>query len=180
MVPDNHEYCRDDITQTLKAMRTEAAKYPHVHLLDKDEVVIDGIRFLGATLWTDFKIFGGDAKEAAMDAAMRYVADFRYITVDNKKRQMQPSDYLTLFAKATQWLEQKLGETFDGQTVVVTHHAPHPGSIAPQFADGLVTAAFVSNLQRLMGTAPYWIHGHTHMAFDYTVNGTRVICNPRG
>ena len=25
-----------------------------------------------------------------------------------------------------------------------------------------------------------WIHGHTHTAFDYTVDGTRVVCNPRG
>lgn len=24
------------------------------------------------------------------------------------------------------WLKQKLDETFDGVTVVVTHHAPHP------------------------------------------------------
>lgn len=25
-----------------------------------------------------------------------------------------------------------------------------------------------------------WIHGHTHDSFDYTVEGTRVLCNPRG
>jgi predicted phosphodiesterase len=25
-----------------------------------------------------------------------------------------------------------------------------------------------------------WIHGHTHDPFDYEINGTRVICNPRG
>lgn len=25
-----------------------------------------------------------------------------------------------------------------------------------------------------------WIHGHTHDSFDYRLNGTRVLCNPRG
>jgi predicted phosphodiesterase len=25
-----------------------------------------------------------------------------------------------------------------------------------------------------------WIHGHTHDSFDYSRNGTRVVCNPRG
>ena len=25
-----------------------------------------------------------------------------------------------------------------------------------------------------------WVHGHTHDSFDYTINGTRVVCNPRG
>ena len=24
------------------------------------------------------------------------------------------------------------------------------------------------------------IHGHTHNSFDYSVKGTRVVCNPRG
>ena len=28
--------------------------------------------------------------------------------------------------------------------------------------------------------ASLWVHGHTHDSFDYTVNGTRVVCNPRG
>lgn len=28
--------------------------------------------------------------------------------------------------------------------------------------------------------AALWIHGHTHDGFDYHVNGTRVVCNPRG
>ena len=28
--------------------------------------------------------------------------------------------------------------------------------------------------------ARLWIHGHTHDSFDYVVNGTRVLCNPRG
>jgi hypothetical protein len=44
-----------------------------------------------------------------------------------------------------------------------------------------VSAAFVSDLDRLMGPpANLWLHGHTHAAFDYNVRGTRVVCNPRG
>ena len=33
-----------------------------------------------------------------------------------------------------------------------------------------------------MGSArvALWIHGHTHDSFDYSVKGTRVLCNPRG
>ena len=31
-----------------------------------------------------------------------------------------------------------------------------------------------------MGKAALWIHGHTHTAFDYWVQGTRIVCNPRG
>ena len=67
-----------------------------------------------------------------------------------------------------------------GTTVVVTHHVPHPASIAPRFTDHPLNPAFVSNLEDLMGHARLWIHGHTHHAFDYTVRGTRVLSNPRG
>ena len=43
-----------------------------------------------------------------------------------------------------------------------------------------MSAAFASDLDRLMGKAALWIHGHTHDSFDYVLNGTRVVCNPRG
>jgi calcineurin-like phosphoesterase family protein len=78
------------------------------------------------------------------------------------------------------WLTSRLVAHFPGPTVVVTHHPPHPGSIAPKFATHPLNPAFVSNLEDLMGRARLWIHGHTHFALDYTVRGTRVVCNARG
>ena len=43
-------------------------------------------------------------------------------------------------------------------------------------------ARFVSDLDHLTGgdRVQLWIHGHTHDSFDYRLNGTRVVCNPRG
>ena len=64
--------------------------------------------------------------------------------------------------------------------MVITHHAPHPASVHPRWRDNPVNPAFVSDLTRLMGKACLWIHGHTHDSFDYTVGGTRVLCNPKG
>ncbi len=58
-VPGNHEYYGLERTSTLQAMR-EAASKLGVRLLDNDEVVIGGVRFLGSTLWTDFNLFGED------------------------------------------------------------------------------------------------------------------------
>ena len=66
--------------------------------------------------------------------------------------------------------------------MVITHHAPSRKSIHPRFADSLMNACFVSDAERLIdgSRAHLWIHGHTHDSFDYFVNGTRVLCNPRG
>jgi hypothetical protein len=64
--------------------------------------------------------------------------------------------------------------------VVITHHAPHPGSVHPRWTGDLVNAAFVSDLSRLMGKSALWFHGHTHDSFDFRVRGTRVVANPMG
>ena len=52
----------------------------------------------------------------------------------------------------------------------------------PRFAGSLLNACFVSDAEHLLGAGRtgLWVHGHTHDSFDYAVNGTRVICNPRG
>ena len=45
-----------------------------------------------------------------------------------------------------------------------------------------LNAIFVSDAEPLVAAsgARLWIHGHTHDSFDYQVQGTRVLCNPRG
>lgn len=53
-------------------------------------------------------------------------------------------------------------------------------SVHPRFADSVISAGFVSDCLGLLGRSSLWIHGHTHDSFDYSVYGTRVICNPRG
>jgi len=80
------------------------------------------------------------------------------------------------------WLAAALDEPFAGETVVVTHHAPSSRSVHPRFARDLLSPAFASRLEPLMGgnRAALWVHGHTHDAFDYEIDGTRIICNPRG
>jgi Icc-related predicted phosphoesterase len=73
---------------------------------------------------------------------------------------------------------------FDGKTVVVTHHAPHPISIAPRYARDALNPAFASDLTDVISQhqPDLWVHGHTHSSFDYVVPGTktRVVCNPMG
>jgi len=64
--------------------------------------------------------------------------------------------------------------------VVITHHYPSFQSTAPMYQQDLGSAAFGSDLEHWMGRAALWVHGHTHSSFDYGLNGTRVVCNPRG
>jgi Icc-related predicted phosphoesterase len=66
--------------------------------------------------------------------------------------------------------------------VVVTHHAPSPGSVAPAYAGHPLNPAFASDLDALVaaGRPDLWVHGHVHTSFDYRLGATRVVCNPLG
>jgi hypothetical protein len=53
----------------------------------------------------------------------------------------------------------------------------HPRSIAHL----LLNACFVSDAEHPgVDRAQWWIHGQTHDSLEHVLNGTRVICNPRG
>ena len=182
-VPGNHEFYGDTLDGAVTRLR-EACAGTQVRVLDDDEVIVGGVRFLGSTLWTDFRLLGdGEGRAAAMREARRWIRDFTRIrTADASDALFTPEDSVALFAKSAQWLETRLATPHPGPTVVITHHAPSPRSIHPRFAGSPLNACFVSDAERLLdGTrVRLWIHGHTHDSFDYVVNGTRVVCNPRG
>lgn len=175
-VPGNHEFYGGSLAGTIGELRKLCAG-SGVHLLDDDELVLDGVRFLGSTLWTDFMLLGaGEARAAAMREASRFMRDFERIDL------FTPETSAARFARHAAWLERKLSEGHAGPTVVITHHAPSPKSIHPRFAGSPLNACFVSDAERLVdgSRCELWIHGHTHDSFDYRLNGTRVLCNPRG
>lgn len=182
-VPGNHEFYGGSIAGTMTLLK-ELCAGTRIHVLDDDEVHIDGVRFLGSTLWTDFLLFGdGERRTAAMDEALRFMRDFSRIRLGESSGELfSPVASTALFKRHAAWLASKLTEPHAGPTVVITHHAPSPESIHARFANSLLNACFVSNAEHLMdgGRAVLWIHGHTHDSCDYTLNGTRVVCNPRG
>ena len=181
-VAGNHEFYGGSIDGTRRELRALCAG-TNVRLLDDDEVVLDGVRFLGSTLWTDFMLLGPKRREIAMRDGQRYMRDFSHIRLDEATGAIfSPVDSAALFERHRRWLATKLAQPFAGRTVVITHHAPSRKSIHPRFANSLVNACFVSDVERLMdgARACLWVHGHTHDSFDYAVNGTRIVCNPRG
>jgi predicted phosphodiesterase len=179
-VPGNHEFYGGSIEDTVAELRRLSAG-TGIRVLDNDEVVLGGVRFLGTTLWTDFMLFGeGGKRAAAMREAQRFMRDFSAIRLGGAP--FTPAASAALFAEHAAWLAGKLAQPHAGPTVVITHHAPSRDSIHPRFADSLLNACFVSDAQELAGAdrACLWIHGHTHDSFDYELKGTRVLCNPRG
>jgi predicted phosphodiesterase len=179
-VSGNHEFYGGQMQQVSAALRA-AAQSLDIDVLDTGELVLDGTRFLGATLWTDFALYGtGPRLLRSMNDARRAISDFRMIR-HGPTGILRPEDAREMHLAQAKWLEGKLAEPFDGPTVVVTHFLPHRRSIHPKYEGDEFNPAFASDLAHLVAPpVTLWIHGHTHESFDYVVNGTRVVCNPRG
>lgn len=172
----NHEFYRGTFPDDTAAYRAAIAQDPQAFLLERASLVIEGVRFLGTTLWTDFAE-GWDAAACA-----RYMADFAVITDGALMTELRPNTIYRYYQESVDWLETQFTEPFAGHTVVVTHHAPSLGSQHPRFAKSPISGGFCSNLDAHIKrwTPAVWIHGHVHDPWDYTVGKTRILCNPWG
>ena len=175
LIAGNHELYDGHWDRTLDEIRESAARQ-EVHFLENDAITIDGVQFLGATLWTDFEYFGQDKMESAMAEARKYMVDYQAI------RGCTPEATVERHRASRAWLERELSNAWEPELrVVVTHHYPRKDSTAAMYREDLCTAAFGSQLPAfLIDRAGLWIHGHTHSSHLYQVCNCLVVCNPRG
>jgi Icc-related predicted phosphoesterase len=173
-VAGNHEYYGGDLYDTF-ARIVAMAEGTCVHFLENQSIVINGVRFLGTTLWTDYE--GGDPDKMAL--AEEKMND--YTQISNQARGLRPADLLEVNWQARHWLEQELSRPFQGKTVVVTHHAPSFTSWN-NGKSASYRGAYCSDMSALTRAhrIDLWLHGHVHSSADYYDNGVRVACNPRG
>lgn len=177
-VAGNHEYYRHalpDLTDKLIKVGSELG----IHVLHNDSVVIDGVRFLGCTLWSDFMLQG--ITNPALPVSDAGLNDYKKIRVTPGYRKFRPVDAAALHAKSRRWLQHMVAMGATENAVVVTHHAPSMRSVRPGLQDEPSSAAYASHLDDFVAEtrARLWIHGHTHYCVDYTIGDTRVCSNQR-
>jgi hypothetical protein len=111
-VAGNHDVFGTSIDAGMDRLRTRLASQG-VTLLERDEAVVHGIRFLGCTLWTDVRLFAGaddrlvraDATMLVGDAYSPHMRDYRQIRVaGGRYRRLRPLDTATLHRQSVEWL----------------------------------------------------------------------------
>lgn len=174
----NHEYYGHAIPKLSNKLR-EKALGSNVHILENDKFEIDGFKFLGCTLWTDFKLFG-EANIARQEAQL-WMNDYDKIRVAPKFRKLRAVDTQILHSKSIRWIESELDDN-PQKTIVITHHAPSRQSLLKGSDLDLLNAAYASALDELIinSGAILWIHGHIHESRNYKIGNTRIVSNPRG
>ena len=195
-VPGNHEYDAQDFDAAHARLRATCERLGLIWL-ERESVVLHGVRFVGTTLWSDFDALA--EHEGSSDLARRLRQRDKAFRAANfyLKKTGGTRDEAAFLAPAVreqgllcqQWLRETLATPFDGPTVAVTHFAPSLHSADPRY--GLVpgTAGFCNALDDCLAPVQLWLHGHLHAPLDYTVQGAhpsgtpwqcRVVANPLG
>jgi len=147
--------------------------------LERDVTYFKGLRILGATLWTDFNLFGHSARWLAINNP-RPDAPLDRKDIRTGNGVVTPYRKIYWHDTTVAWLETELKREFDGKTMVVTHHVPTILGLPTPYLTDLSSAAFSSNLDRLLPLVDVWVCGHTHTATNFQVGRCRVVINPRG
>jgi predicted phosphohydrolase len=165
-VAGNHDYYTRPLHETDAILETN--QILKLIYLQNDSVVIEGLRFFGATMWTDVAENEEDVWTGIAD--FECIPDF---TIDEFRRRHRDS-------------REALRETLNNSSepvVVITHHLPTIKSVDPKYADYPDGSSFAAtDLEELVHHEKtiLWCHGHTHTNHDYMDGKTRILCNPRG
>lgn len=201
IVPGNHEYYSQDSFESALHLMLDVAQrsidedWAHpVNVLQRKTLVLGDVRFVGATGWVDFAygLEGLDDTEFEKEIAHRFheaphiLNDFKMIWRRLAPFVFSPERMLQLHQEDRNHILSKIEEPFDGNTIVLTHHMPHPDCTPEMYKNNKHNYLFASS-EKPFGElfhsdmAPdLWICGHTHEAFDIEVGRTRIVCNPHG
>lgn len=136
---------------------------------------IDDVLFVGDTLWTNIP-------KRVADTYAHVLNDYNCIKY--RDRRITPLD--TTNAHINQLLEfdatLKVTQGYFRKTVMVTHHLPTYLCVEEKFKNSPLNPFFVTELDEFIHKHDInvWCHGHTHANVYQVVNGTRILCNPKG
>ena len=175
----NHEYYGKAYPKLVMSLK-EMTKDTNVTILDRGVVTIDGVNFLGCTLWTDFELFV-DPRLTGYQC-QQIMTDYKKIRLSPKFSKLRTIDVASIHHQSIGWIKQQLEEKRGMTNIVITHHGPSIQSLPDKCAVDTSDAAYVSRLDSMVKSykPSLWIHGHLHNSSDYFIEDCRVICNPLG
>ena len=200
-VAGNHEAYHGDIARTIPNLKKCLSYIKNLHILDKESVTLDGVVFVGATLWTDMN----DNDPETIDTVRYGMNDFKIISnskkmvsykvpitnVDDGSVKMETHyragkwdtvDAIEEFNTTLNYFKETISD--QKKYVVVTHHCPSFESVDEKYiTDSVMNGGYCSNLEKFIEQHPsiaVWFHGHVHSVNEYAIGQTWVRSNPRG
>lgn len=175
----NHEYYHGYIDEEMIRLKDYFRHIPNLYILDDESLEIDGVLFVGSTLWFD----GNRGNPVTIQTLNRGMNDFRIIQWKTRNYiKFKPQDAIIKHAAALDYITKTI-DGYEGKIVLCTHHSPSFLGVHPKYADDIhMNGGYHSDLSELIldNNINLWIHGHTHVSLDYMLGNTNIVCNPKG
>ncbi|MHC1778341.1 MAG: metallophosphoesterase [Lentimicrobium sp.] len=171
-IPGNHEYYHADITQRSGTFSENIRS--NVVLLNNQTVIHKKVRLVFSTLWSRIR----PAYQFQIETGM---SDFHVIKCYGNR--FSADRFNQLHSDCLNFVEHELEQTFDGKTIVVSHHMPTFMNYPPKYTGDVLNDGFAVELSELIEqTQPHcWIFGHIHVKVaEFNIGNTKLISNQLG
>jgi Icc-related predicted phosphoesterase len=167
----------------------------NLYILDNGSLILNNIRFIGATLWTDYNQTNKQhhqlnilnnphlMSEREMIIGDDYFKNNEKIYTDkNQICKVSVKTILHECINSINCIQQALSKKDDFVNIIITHHLPSYKSVSDKYYGSSKNVNYASHLDWLIEKyQPYmWCHGHTHDPCDYYIGKTKILCNPKG
>lgn len=158
----NHEfYDKCHTIEENKNYIKENLKFTNVYFLDNKSIIINNIKFIGCTLWSNI-----DPKIS------HYISDYYNI------KSLKYTDTIVFFNESKNYIldELKKAKKDNIKCILLTHHGTHY-LCNGKYKDSQLGSAFFSTIHELVGyddTLLACINGHTHQNIDTKIPNTNI------
>ena len=167
-VMGNHEHYHGDYDKSYFILKQNLPS--EIILMNNTSVLIDGVHFVGATMWTNMNNLNAETIETARNRMNDYHL------VEN----LSPEKTIDAHLFTRQWFESCV-PMLRGPVVMITHHLPSLQSVKGRYTES--SGMYASDMEKFIKDNPnikYWLHGHCHHSSNYMVGDCNIIANPRG
>ena len=187
-VPGNHEYWNsgyesiDDADYAMMAYFAD--EFSNIHYLSDEVVNINGVDFVGSTLWPKTTSIRADKL-----TGLHLFPDLRMVEARPGKLQ-SPETLNWLHERSVKFLKNECDDAVlnGNRKFFVTHFAPTWNHTDTKFAKSPYNHFFYNSLDDWFvkfGTADHenikaWVWGHMHKTVEASMAKAKVGCNPRG
>lgn len=199
IISGNHEYysVRNivSIGETDAMIEKIVSKYKNITYLNKSGLIIDGVKFIGCTLWSDVSSIPDIAEKVMNDYKYIYVKKNKKNNKKNKnqdksqnssdekyKRLLKASDVCEMNKECIEWIKHEINKFKETdkykKIIILTHHAP---SFSMLNKSDVYSPCYATNYNDIMGKpVSIWISGHSHHSNHIRINNTLCVSNCMG
>lgn len=174
VIAGNHEFYGKTLEATIQYIQTACCEAgSNVHFLNRSTIALNGILFIGATLWSDISI-----------TASQHLNCFRKIYErkdESSSLKLRRETYLDMHQLDLQFIQEQLHKNNDTPCVLITHYAPLL-ECNGEYSDTPQASGFATDLRSLYDSKNIKAHiyGHTHVNGTWIVNDIPIVCNCKG